>query len=296
MPTTADLSGKTVLVTGATSGIGVPTATALARMGARTVIVARDRAKGEATAAQIKRETGNDAVELLVADLSSLAEVRRLAAEFKAAHDRLHVLVNNAGAYNAGRSTTVDGYETTFAVDHLAYFLLTELLLDTLKASAPARVVNVSSAAHIGGHINFDDLQGARRYSGMRAYGQSKLANVLFTYELARRLAGSGVTANCLHPGVVRTNFGKSNGGFVGGAFAVFQAVGRPFFITPEKGAETTIHLAASPDVEGVTGAYFVKCRQHESNAESRDEAVAKRLWDVSEQLTRAGATAGAAS
>ena len=205
----------------------------------------------------------------MVVDFASFESIRQFAAAFQAKHAQLHVLVNNAGAYNASRSVTKDGFETTFGVNHLGYFLTTKLLLDTIKASAPARIVSVSSAAHDRAKINFDDLQGERSYGGFGAYGQSKLCNVLFTYELARRLEGSGVTANCLHPGVVMTGFGHNNAGFVGGFFAVFQALGRPFLLTPEKGARTSIYLASSPDVEGVTGKYF---------ADSREKRVKRRL------------------
>jgi NAD(P)-dependent dehydrogenase (short-subunit alcohol dehydrogenase family) len=281
------MTGKTCIVTGASLGIGKETAAALAGMGARVVTVCRDPARGEAARADIVGQSGSSDVELMIADLSSLDEIRGLAAAYRQKHQQLHVLVNNAGAYNANRTTTKDGFETTFGVNHLAYFLLTGLLLDVLKASAPARIINVSSMAHLRGHMNFDDLQSAKKYSGMKAYGQSKLANVLFTYELARRLEGTGVTANALHPGVVRTGFGKNNPGWWGALFGVFQVVGRPFYISPAQGAATSIYLASSPEVEGVTGKYFVKCRAVDSNAESRDAAVARRLWQVSEEMTK---------
>ncbi len=281
----ADLTGRTALVTGASLGIGKETAAALAGMGARVVMVARDPGRGQAALADVKRQSGRDDVDLMLADLSSLEQIRRLAPEFRSKYDRLHILVNNAGAHNYDRQVTVDGYEMTFAVNHLAHFLLTKLLLDVIEASAPARIVNVSSGAHVGGHVNFEDLNGERGYSGMRAYGQSKLANVLFTYELARRLEGRGVTANALHPGVVRTGFGRNNAGVVGTLFTMAQIVGRPFYITPEQGAQTSIYLAASPEVEGVTGKYFYRCREKQSNAESYDNDVARRLWEVSEQM-----------
>ena len=209
------MKGRTCLITGATSGIGRATATALAGMGASLVLVARDRARGEETAAQIAQQTGNRAVTLLFGDLSSQAAVRRVAAEFLASEQPLHVLINNAGVVNLQRSVTVDGIETTFAVNHLAYFLLTNLLLDRLIGSAPARIVNVSSDAHKFGPLDFDDLENTRRYRAMRVYGQSKLANILFTGELARRLAGSGVTANSLHPGAVATNIWSHAPGYV---------------------------------------------------------------------------------
>lgn len=205
------------------------------------------------------------------------------------------MLVNNAGAYNATRTLTKDGFETTFGVNHLGYFLTTKLLLDAIKATAPARIVSVSSAAHGRGKMNFDDLQGERSYAGFGAYGQSKLANVLFTYELARQLEGTGVTANCLHPGVVKTGFGKNNSGIVRGFFAVFQTVGKPFLLTPEKGAQTSIYLASSPEVEGVTGKYFAKSREAQSNAISHDRDVARRLWESSEQMVATGSPTASA-
>ncbi|MCH7793298.1 MAG: SDR family oxidoreductase [Planctomycetes bacterium] len=281
------MDGKVCLVTGANSGIGRETALALAKMGATVTLVARDPAKGGATLDDIKRESGNEHVELMLADLASLDSIRQLATDFRAKHQQLHVLVNNAGSYNAQRSETKDGFETTFGVNHLAYVLLTSLLLDLLKASAPARIINVSSGAHKGASINFDDLHSNDGYRGMGVYGQSKLANVLFTYELARRLEGTGVTANCLHPGVVRTNFGRNNTGIFGSLFVVFQVVARPFLLTPAQGAETSIYLASSPEVEGVTGKYFVKKQPVESNKVSQDIEVAKRLWQVSEEMVK---------
>jgi retinol dehydrogenase 14 len=277
------LGGKTCLVTGATSGIGRATATGLARLGADVVLVARDPAKGEATAAGIEAATGNPRIELLEADLSSQASIRHLADEFTGGHDRLHVLVNNAGGYFATRHTTVDGLELTFALNHLAYFLLTNLLLDVLRASAPARIVNVSSGAQATGDIQLDDLQFERRYRGRVAYSQTKLANVLFTYELARRLEGTRVTVNCLHPGVVRTNFGRDDETPM---MRLLTPLVRPFMRTPEQGAETPVYLAASPEVEGVTGRYFAKKQQKRSSPRSYDVELGRRLWEVSEQLT----------
>ena len=276
------MKGRTCLITGATSGIGRATATALAGMGASLVLVARDRARGEETAAQIAQQTGNRAVTLLFGDLSSQAAVRRVAAEFLASEQPLHVLINNAGVVNLQRSVTVDGIETTFAVNHLAYFLLTNLLLDRLIGSAPARIVNVSSDAHKFGPLDFDDLENTRRYRAMRVYGQSKLANILFTGELARRLAGSGVTANSLHPGAVGTGLGKNNAAWA----RVVIAMLRPFFLTPADGAATSIYLASSPAVDGVTGKYFAKQREHRSSAAARDADAARRLWDISARMT----------
>ncbi|GAC1550211.1 MAG: SDR family oxidoreductase [Herpetosiphon sp.] len=282
---TVNMHGKVCLVTGATSGIGEVTARELARMGATVIIVGRNQARTEAMVASISQSTGNNNVEYLLADLSVQRQVHQLAEQFKDRYSRLDVLVNNAGGIIPRRTLTEDGLELTFAVNHLAYFLLTELLLDVLKASAPARIVNVSSDAHRTGHIAFDDLQAAQNYGSFRAYSQSKLANVLFTYELARRLEGTGVTANCLHPGVVRTKFGQA-----GGWFGTALKVVGPFLRTPEKGAQTSIYLATSPAVEGVTGKYFSDSRPKQTNAESVDEQVAKRLWDVSNDLVQISA------
>jgi len=279
------MSGRMCMVTGATGGIGKVTAQALAQQGATVIVVGRNRAKTVATAEQITRQTGNPSVECLLADLSVQGEIRRLAEEFKAQHDRLHVLVNNAGAFFMSRQESADGIEMTFALNHLGYFLLTNLLLDVIKASAPARIINVSSAAHENAQIDFADLQGERKFSGWQAYGQSKLANVLFTYELARRLEGTGVTANALHPGFVATSFGANNFGLVGrGVKRVMNLVAG---ISPEEGAETSIYLATSPEVEGITGKYFVKKKAVRSSKASYDEEAARRLWEVSAEMVR---------
>jgi retinol dehydrogenase-12 len=277
------MRGKTCLVTGATSGIGEITAGELARYGAAVVVEGRSRERCEATVRRIRERTGNDAVEPLVGDLSSQAEVRRLAQEFRDRHRRLDVLVNNAGAMFARRRESADGIEMTLALNHLGYFLLTGLLLDSLRSGAPSRIVNVSSEAHrmVKG-MDFGDLQGRRRYRGFRAYGQSKLANLLFTSELARRLEGTGVTANALHPGFVATNFSAGNG-WVGWLMRRGASL---FAISPEEGAKTTIFLATSPGVEGVTGRYFVKQEAVPSSPASRDMAAARRLWEVSEEMT----------
>lgn len=277
------LKGKICLITGATDGIGLVTARALAQTGATTVIVGRNAQKTAAAVESIRAQSGNPNVESLLADLSVQAQVRQLAADFTARHDRLHVLVNNAGAYFAERSESVDGIEMTFALNHLNYFLLTNLLMPTLKASAPARVVNVSSGAHTGGKINFDDLQGREKFRGWSAYANSKLANVMFTYELARRLEGTGVTANVLHPGFVATRFGQNNPGMMGSIFKWAQKI---FALTPEKGAETSIYLATSPEVEGITGKYFDKKKIVASSPASYDEDAARRLWEISAQMT----------
>jgi NAD(P)-dependent dehydrogenase (short-subunit alcohol dehydrogenase family) len=273
---------KICLITGATSGIGKATAMGLVNMGASVVMVGRDRGRGEAALAEIKEKSANASVELMLADLSSQEEIRRLADEFKEAYPRLDVLINNAGVIRSERITTADGLETTFAVNHLAYFLLTEVLLDVLKASAPSRIVNVASGDHRNGTIDFDDLQGEKGYKGPKAYSQSKLATVHFTYELARRLEGTGVTANCLHPGVVGTNLGSG----VTGVFGFMVRVLRPLMKSPEKGAETSIYLASSPEVEGLSGRYFVKKGEARSSAASHDERIASRLWEVSADLT----------
>jgi NAD(P)-dependent dehydrogenase (short-subunit alcohol dehydrogenase family) len=286
------MTGKTCLVTGANQGIGKETALGLAELGATVVITARDRAKGEAALADIKQRSNNGSVELMVVDFSSFDSIRQFASDFQSAHPQLHVLVNNAGAYNASRSVTKDGFETTFGVNHLGYFLTTKLLLDRIKATAPAHIVSVSSAAHDRASINFDDLQSENSYGGFRAYGQSKLCNVLFTYELARRLEGTGVTANCLHPGVVMTGFGHNNPGIVGGFFDIFHGLAKPFLLTAEKGARTSIYLATSPEVEGVTGKYFADSREKRSNAASYDLDSAQRLWDISEEMIAAGSPA----
>jgi NAD(P)-dependent dehydrogenase (short-subunit alcohol dehydrogenase family) len=275
--------GKTVLVTGATAGIGEVTARELARRGARIILVGRSLERCKATAAMISRETGNTAVEYHVADLSSQAEVRKLAREFLDRNDRLDVLVNNAGAFFTKRLESVDGIEMTFALNHLGYFLLTNLLLDALKVASPSRVVSVASEAHrFVSKIDFDDPQGAKKYGGWHAYSQSKLANILFTAELARRLAGTGVTANCLHPGFVASNFTAGNGAM---GWMLRRGAGL-FAISTDEGAKTSIYLASSPQVEGVTGKYFAKEKPAEPTRAARDEAAAARLWDLSEELT----------
>jgi NAD(P)-dependent dehydrogenase (short-subunit alcohol dehydrogenase family) len=263
--------GKICLITGATDGIGKVTARVLAERGATVIGVGRDPAKIQATRAEIGDSAGS--LEFLTADLSSQAEIHALAEEFKNKHDHLHVLVNNAGALFTSYRASVDGIEMTFALNHLAYFLLTNLLLKTLITSAPARIVNVSSNAHEGSTIPFDDLGQQRQYSGWTAYGASKLANILFTYELARRLEGSGVIVNAVHPGFVNTNFQRAAGLNMRGP------------LTPDEGADTVIWLAMSQEVEGVTGKYFVRRRDTRSSAVSYDEAVAQRLWAVSAAL-----------
>jgi retinol dehydrogenase-14 len=274
-----NLSGKVCLVTGANSGIGKSTAHALGKLGATVVMVCRDRKRAEAVRYGIAAATGNQNVELMICDLSSQADIRRFAAELIDAHEHLDVLINNAGVVLRQRSLTADGIESTFAVNHLGYFLLTHLLLDLLKKSAPARVVNVSSAAHAYGKLDFYNLQGEKKYGGFSAYANSKLANVLFTYELARRLDGTGVTANCLHPGGVATGLFRN-------LPKPIEALIKLVTISPDKGAETSVYLASSPEVEGVTGKYFAKKRETRTSNESYNEGVARRLWEVSAEMT----------
>jgi NAD(P)-dependent dehydrogenase (short-subunit alcohol dehydrogenase family) len=282
------MQGKTVLVTGANQGIGNATAVALAAKGAHVVLVARNAEKGRAALAEVQA-AGSGGAELIVADLSSQEQVRRAAAELKANHRKLDVLVNNAGVYVPERHTTVDGLEETFALNHLGYFLLTRELLDVLQATAGARIVNVSSEAHRGARMRWDDLQFEKTpYSGFKAYGQSKLANVLFTYELARRLEGTGVTANCLHPGVIGSGFGQT----YGGALSILVKIARPFMLSTEDGARTSVYLASSPEVAGVTGKYFSKCKAVKSNAVSYDVQSQQKLWSLSEQMVKAQARA----
>ena len=272
------------LVTGATSGIGLETARFLAARGASVILVGRSRERCETVTRTINQHTGNGQADYLVADLSSQAEIRQLTDTFRQRYDRLDVLVNNAGAHFATRHETVDGLEKTFALNHLAYFLLTNLLLDLLKASAPARIVNVASAAHIGIRLDFDDLQSARRYADWPAYKRSKLANVLFTYELARHLDGTGVTANALHPGLVRSAFWAED------QFGLKQRLRFALrAISPTKAAQYVLYLATSPDLDGVTGRYFDRGRLAESSPESYDADAARRLWDVSARLTQLG-------
>ena len=276
------MAGKTCLVTGATAGIGRVTALELAHMGANVVIVGRDQARCSVTAIDIREESGNHAVEFLVADLSSQENVRRLAKEFKERHQRLDVLVNNAGAIHISRKKSADGIEMTFALNHLAYFLLTNLLLDVLVASAPARVVNVASTTHQNARIDLFDIHAPRRYSGFRAYSRSKLCNVLFTYELARRLEGTGVTANALHPGLVATNM-MSNNGLLGRFLNLLLGVRG---ISVEAGALTSVYAASSPEMEGVSGKYLDKKQIVRSSTRSYDEAQAAALWELSANLT----------
>src|SRR5512140_3630369 len=271
------MQGKICLITGGTNGIGQNTAQVLAKMGATVVIVGRNAPKTAQVVEEIRAASGNKNVDSLLADLSSQQDVRRLADEFKSRYPHLHVLLNNAGGTFTSRQLSVDGIEMTFALNHLAYFLLTNLLLNTLKASAPARIVNVSSHTHERTRIHFDDLESRSAYNGRQVYAHSKLAIVLFTYELARRLEGTGVTANTLTPGVVATNFPKNSGRLIGLAVHLLRFA----LLSPEEGAQTSIYLATSPEVEGVSGKYFAKCKAVPSSPASYDTAAAQRLWQV---------------
>ena len=277
------MTGKVCLITGANSGIGKATALGLAKLDATVVVVSRDKDKGEAALLEIRTRSGNKSVDAMVADLSSQDSVRELAHDFTARYKKLHVLVNNAGVFLPKRVPTVDGLEATFATNHLGHFLLTNLLLDVLKVSAPSRIINITSSAHRGTEMDFEDLQGEKKYSGWNAYSQSKLANVLFTYQLANLLEGTGVTVNCLHPGVVRTGFGKDQSGLM----SILIRVGSPFMMSSEKAARAAIYLATSPELETVTGKHFSKGREKRSSEESYDMASAERLWKISAELTK---------
>lgn len=276
------MHGRICIVTGATGGIGYETALGLARLGARVGLVGRDADRLARAADRIRAAVPGAQLATHRADLSSQEDIRRLAGELRAAYPALHVLVNNAGAIFDRRETTVDGIERTWALDHLGYVLLTLELLDPLTATAASggrpRIVNVASAAHTRGHIDFADLGGVKSYGAMRAYSQAKLGNVLFTFALARRLAGRGITVNCLHPGVVDTGFAKNTGGLFGMAWNLI----RPFLITPEKGARTSLHVATAPELDGVSGRYFSRCKVTTSSSESRNEEIQERLWRVS--------------
>jgi retinol dehydrogenase 14 len=280
--TSDGMGGKTFLITGGTSGIGKAAAVALAAMGANVVIVGRNPERGETAVEEIRSRSHNESVELMLADLSVQAEVRRLAEEFQERHDRLDVLVNNAGLVQSKRTETADGIETTLAINHLAPFLLTNLLLDRLKGSAPSRVITVSSEAQRWGNMDFEDMQSRHKYRGFPVYGMTKLANIMFTYELAERLNGTGVTVTCLHPGSVGTNFGQNNRG----PMALFFRTFKPFMRSPEKGADTLVWLASSPEVDGVSGKYYSDRKEIEAKSVAYDRATRRRLWEISEDLT----------
>ncbi len=268
------MKGKVCMITGATSGLGRETTLGLARLGASIVFVSRSDSKGTATRADLIERSGNSDIDFIICDLSSLQAVRNCADRFKEGHDRLDVLINDAGTWERRRSLSKDGIELTFAVNHLSHFLLTNLLLDLMKRSAPSRIIGVSSGLH-GGTINFDDIGFERGFSGLKAYRQSKLANLLFTKELARRLAGTSVTANCIMPGMVRTNLGRNSR-------VVSKAFFKAFGTKPEKAARIPIRLASSPDVEAISGECFTKRGITSTSAESNDPELARRLWEVS--------------
>jgi len=281
---TASMQGKTVLITGANSGIGKETAVALARAGATVVFTSRDPEKGEQAAADIRQRSGAD-VTLMPLDLASFPSIRALAAGFLQRYDELHVLINNAGLILTERTETEQGFETTFGVNHLGHFLLTQLLLDRVKTSAPARIINVASNAHrfARGGLDFDDLQLTNSYGGMQAYTRSKLANIYFTRELARRLEDSGVTVNAVHPGVVATGFARD--GDAKGLVPWLMGLTRPFYRSPEKGAQTSIFVASSAELDGVTGKYFANSKETRPTSVAQDDEAARRLWTASEEL-----------
>lgn len=280
-----DLSGKIALVTGANSGVGKETARGLAQRGAHVVMAVRSLERGEAAKADLRKDpllAGRDPFEVMRLDVASLADVRRFARDFRSRHERLHVLVNNAGIHTAHRDVTNEGFETTFVTNHLGPFLLTHELLPILKASATARVVTVASEAHRLGRMHWDDLQLSRRWSGVAAYCQSKLANILFAFELARRLEGSGVTSNAVHPGSVRTNWAR---GPESGLLNTVVTLATPFLISPAKGARTPLHAATAPGLAGVTGRYFVRRKEATPSARARDVEAQRRLWEIGEKL-----------
>jgi NAD(P)-dependent dehydrogenase (short-subunit alcohol dehydrogenase family) len=276
-----NMSGKTCLITGANSGVGKMTALGLAKMGAHVIMACRNKEKGEIARLDIINNSGNKAVDLLIVDLSSHQSIHNLAKEFTQKYDQLHVLINNAGSIYFKRYESEDGLELTFAINHMGYFLLTYLLLDIIKSSAPARVINVSSTAHKRAKLDFDDLQNKKNFRGRKVYGQSKLANILFTYELADKLKDTEIAVNCLHPGFVATNLAKNNGIL----FKIGMKFLRPIQISPKKGAETSIYLASSPDVNGITGKYFIEKKEISSSKESYNAEARKKLWEISLNL-----------
>lgn len=278
------MKGKVVLITGATNGIGLETARALAKMSAKIVIVGRNPEKTERVVDHLMHDTGNEHIEGLLADLSVQAEIFKLAETFQQKYNRLDILINNAGGFFYQRELTPDGLEKTFALNHMSYFILTNQLLNILRDSAPARVINVSSHAHKMGdkRLDFDNLQSEKNFSSFRAYGQSKLANVMFTYALARRVEQHGITVNTLHPGFVNTGFGQKGGGLLAMGFSMLNKM---FAMSPEKGARTTIYLASSPEVENVTGKYFANSKAEKSSSASYNVEDQEKLWDISESL-----------
>jgi NAD(P)-dependent dehydrogenase (short-subunit alcohol dehydrogenase family) len=280
------VADKTILITGGNTGIGKEAAAGLASLGAQVVITSRNEERGRSARQEIAARSGNNSVDVMALDLASFRSIRSFTADVLDRFDRLDVLVDNAGLILRRRTETEDGFEATFGINHLGHFLLTDLLLDRLRASAPSRVVVVASSAHKGARqgLDFDDLQSIRKYRWMEAYSKSKLANIYFARELARRLDGTGVTVNALHPGFVRSDFGR--GGDLGGLYGWgIKYLAGPFAISPERGARTTIYLASSPEVGGVTGGYFYKCKPAVPSRVAQDDAATRRLWDVSEQL-----------
>ena len=275
------MEGKLCLITGATDGIGKETAKCLAGFNARLILVGRDQIKGESVRNELMVQTGNDQIDIMTADLSNMNTIQKLSAEIHKKYNKLNVLINNAGAFFSKREITDDGFEKTFALNHLGYFLLTKLLLDLIKKSTDARIVNVSSQAHAGSTINFDDLHGEKDFSGWNAYKQSKLMNIMFTYKLAELLQNTQITVNTLHPGFVRTRFGDNNDGMVGTGLKLAKMIGA---ISIKKGAKTSVFLASSPTVNGVTGKYFVKCKPGKSSAASYNKSDIDRLWKTTEQ------------
>ncbi len=276
------MEGKKVLVTGATAGIGKVAARELAKLGAQLILVGRNAEKTEAVRDDIRRASGNDRIEFLLADLSRMADVKRLAADFRARHESLDVLINNAGAINMRRYLTADGLERTLAVNHLAYFILGNLLVPPLSASGRGRMINVASEAHRGHRLDFDDVMAERGiYNPYQVYGRSKLCNILFTREMARRVVNKGITVNALHPGFVASDFLSK-----GGIWRLLKPIANVFAISEEEGAKTTVYLASSPEVEGVSGKYFHKCRPRYPSRPAQDDVTAQRLWALSEKLT----------
>jgi len=276
------MNGKTVLITGANSGIGKAVATALAGLGAHVVMSSRSRKRGERAQSEIIRKSGNERVDLLIADLSSREGIQGLADSYRNSYDRLDVLINNAAILTSSRRVAPDGYEMQFFVNHVAYFMLTNLLIDMLRASAPSRIVNIASTAHSSGTLDFDDLQSEHNYKGWKTYANTKLANVVFTYELARRLEGSGIDANCVHPGVIHTNLLRNYSMVLNLLFHALQF----FFKKPEEGAATPVYVASSPELEGVAGRYFRNSAPMDTTEESNDRDVQQRLWDASEEIS----------
>jgi len=276
-----EMAGRTVLITGATQGIGLASAIALAKMGARVGLVGRDPQRTDAAAKSVRDAAPGAQVDTFLADLSLMSEVRKLAGDVKAKYAALHVLLNNAGAIYTTRGVTKEGLEQTFALNHMSYFLLTNLLLELLKKSAPARVVSVSSDAHPLARLNLDDLQSEKSYAAMTVYANSKVENILFTRELARRLEGSGVTANCLHPGVIQSGFGHNNKGF----FGMLVKIGGVFLSSPEKGARTSVYLASSEEGGKASGLYFKNSKPAKPSGTARNDELARRLWDESAKI-----------